>query len=112
MTNEMTIRHTHNTATHLETLQQVIGNPSLSALRDINICCPPLKGKKVAWLYLQIGIMDFVWRDSNVRVCRKQGLRAERGMLPPSTRFEIMYTRSLKKTQHFLWELKGTSQTL
>lgn len=94
-----------NTITHLETLQQVIGKPSHSALRYINICCPPLQGKqKVAWFCLQKGIMDFVWRESNVRMCRKQGLRAARGMLPPSTMFEIICVQTLhrfRKPQHY-----------
>ncbi len=35
-----------NTVTHLETPQQVIGKPCLSALRYINICCLSSKRKK------------------------------------------------------------------
>jgi len=42
--------------------------------------------KKVAWLYHQIGIMDFVWRDSNLGVYRKQGRRAARGTQLPSNK--------------------------
>lgn len=66
MTNETAFRHTpkhsHSSQSQCYERHQYLLSSS--------------KWKKVTWLYHQIGIMDFVWRDSNLGVCRKQGRRA------------------------------------